>query len=116
MALGEVKRSCSTCKVNPEARKAWGCEQDTEFPQFELPFCLRCNGTNAECEMCHGSARVPIFRCPLALVGSEHYEMVSLFSHYQRGFLPDAGGILDQAPAFLDGVRLLLRCQAMEKR
>jgi hypothetical protein len=53
---------------------------------------------------CHEDAPFPIFtidgedflRCPVQFISQESFEALALFTYYQDGFLPEAGGIFDQ--------------------
>lgn len=54
--------------------------------------------------VCHD---VEYRRCPLFYITPEVREFLSYYGHYREGFLPEAGGVTDQAATFLDAVRFL---------
>lgn len=45
--------------------------------------------------------------CPRRLITAESYRLLSLFPHYQAGFLLEAGGILDQPARFVEAMRCI---------
>ena len=49
---------------------------------------------------CHGSNKVPIFRCPNALVTRRELNVITACFQTEQGVLPDAGGWQDQAATF----------------
>jgi len=54
--------------------------------------------------------------CPGRRITSEISAAHEAFVHYQAGFLPVAGGMLDQSLGFLSAVNLLGTMQAMHER
>ena len=46
-------------------------------------------------------------RCPLRLVSASSWLALRLFRHYERGFLPVAGGLLEQGNAFLQAMEII---------
>jgi len=48
-----------------------------------------------------------IFRCPLTQITAQSYEFIKAYSFYEKGFLPNAGGWLDQSNKFVQGILVL---------
>ena len=44
------------------------------------------------------------FVCPARTIGAFEAEMMFFYRHYKNGFLPVAGGFLDQTRRFLDAM------------
>lgn len=53
-----------------------------------------------------------LYRCPVRIVTEESWQAMRLFRRYQDGFLPVTGGIMDQAPAFIRAVEVLIKEEA----
>lgn len=97
---GSFEQSCNECTRNPEARARWGCDAPLADPVVTLHPCPACGGHDPECEHCSGTNDCPIFRCPHAIVGQQHYELLRDCVRVENGILPDAGGWTDQAACF----------------
>lgn len=48
-----------------------------------------------------------LFQCPRKLVHRESYEWLQLWQHYQQGFLPFEGGLMDQPGLYLAVMSLI---------
>ena len=85
----------------------FGCDGDAD-PGYWV-FCFRCRGDapDRSCTVCEGTGKIRLTECPTRIITAEVDAMHEAFVHYRVGFLPTAGGMLDQTPAFRDGVRLL---------
>ena len=55
-----------------------------------------------QCDACGGRGYVEIQGCPRKSVGWEMTQAINLASYASKGFLPVAGGILDQSAWFVD--------------
>ncbi len=100
--------NCAQCS-DPELRRAWGCDEPTTEPQAELTPCPECNGKDEECPRCDGTNRMPVFRCPNALVTREHIAFVQQVALLESGILPDEGGWVEQAATFTAGFPIVQR-------
>ena len=72
--------------------------------------CPRCDGQHAECELCGGTGKRPIYRCPQAAVGGDTHVLAIMDAYYaldRFGVWPAAGGLYDQSPYWLDCVRII---------
>lgn len=95
------EQDCSRCH-DPELRKRWGCDEATEEPQALIEPCPVCAGKNPSCEHCAGSNRMPVHRCPNALVDDNcRATLRAALMAEQSGVLPDSGGWQDQAATFV---------------
>lgn len=97
---------CRECH-DPEKRKQWGCDAETDDPVVELSPCPFCEGVDTECDHCAGTNYVPIRRCPNRLVTARERGAVMAAAQVELGILPDAGGWLDQAHTFVQAYPLL---------
>lgn len=66
---------------------------------------MSCEGSG--CDQCDQRGWTPITCCPLTLVPGDVWELVTHASDAEAGYLPVAGGTLDQTQSFLDGWRRL---------
>ena len=48
-----------------------------------------------------------MYRCPASQVSRSSAALISAFSGYQNGLLPDPGGLWDQAASFVHGLSIL---------
>ena len=81
-----------------EQRRAWGCEEDSEYPTA-VYVCPACSGLRfsrhsptGECPHCEGIGVVVLRRCPLAIVDQHSTEIVELFGLYKRDVTTVTGG------------------------
>lgn len=63
---------------------------------IECPICA-----GAECEHCRGG-HIHLDQCPTIYMGPEMARCVNAIGYAERGFLPVAGGSLDQSQLFLN--------------
>ena len=89
-------------------KKEYGCIDKAPNPVFEID-CVRCNGSNEECEVCKGSGKEAFYHCPVKIVTKKTVEVIKFYKHYKNGYLPVAGGINDQSITFLKAVDILDR-------
>ena len=116
---GRLEQSCRTCRTSPEARRRWGC--DRPLPRAEATDsleCPRCDAVPARmagCARCGGEGRIPILRCPNAVLASDPGFGLFLDSYdlLQQGILPAPGGAFAQAHQFLEACR---RMHSIESR
>lgn len=99
---------CAVCRVNDEARAAWGCDRDLDEPILIFE-CWNCKGLDEDCATCGGSNRVGLPRCPRAIVDPQAQLAVAMVALLEVGSFPVAGGFLDQAATFVDAAILLGR-------
>ena len=45
--------------------------------------------------------------CPAQMVTGDAWELLNLYQHYTAGFLPFAGGIMNQPSVFADAMRVI---------
>lgn len=109
LQFGRLKQKCdgpNGCKANPEARKAWGCDE----PPIKRPFefaCPYCAG--AGCDACDGTGTLGLSRCPhVELAGAhEEFAVASTFHVVEAGILPSEGGLTDQTAQWVQAFGLL---------
>lgn len=99
--------SCVRCKVDPEARKQWGCDGPVDHVVTTIRPCPFCRGGLPTCSACQGDDAIPIRRCPNALVTMRELEAVHAASQVEFGILPDQGGMQDQSATFVAALPLL---------
>jgi hypothetical protein len=67
-----------------------------------------CSGDNINCAHCSGSGRVPVLRCPWAILEESDTLAVELALLFlEQGVLPEEGALLDQSAVFYDCWRLV---------
>jgi len=59
--------------------------------------------------LCQGSGKEYIYRCPVKLLTPDIANFFKFYSMYKQGYLPVAGGILDQAGMFIQAVEIVDR-------
>ena len=87
MAGALNKFACRKC--TPAMQEAWGC--DTDAPH---PF--------------HVIDGEPITRCPVTILTNDTRRLMGLYVHYTKGFLPAAGGILNQTAYYYQAMEVLV--------
>ena len=104
---------CSRCRLpeNAHLREEWGCDEekpDGVRHQSVLLFeaCDACAGRG--CAACGKSGRVPMKRCPNALLEPGAVDFVEDAQLLELGVLPTAGGVCDQAAQWWLAVRIVL--------
>jgi len=55
-------------------------------------------------------------KCPVQEITDESYEALSLYSFYKNGFLPEAGGVLDQDYRVIQQIRIIDAVLAGERK
>lgn len=83
LAVWSPKYSCAVGRCSGP-----GHTEDAQIPLYDL------NGKS-------------YFRFPFHLVRQEIYGWLHWFNHYRAGYLPVAGGLLDQSQAFLDAMAII---------
>lgn len=63
--------------------------------------CPACNGRDEHCESCRGWGYTLVTTCPQNLMDRDTVEFIQLAELYEKGLPPVAGGVLDQAAAFV---------------
>ena len=48
-------------------------------------------------------------RCPLSIVSQEIYQYISAYRRYEKGYLPNSGGWMDQSAKFNDIIDIIER-------
>jgi hypothetical protein len=92
VAMNHAKFDCNNCP--------WGrhCDSDYQWPGSVGPF----DYDKWEVK------GVGYFRtCLLPMVTRKSSEMIRAHTHYEKGFLPRAGGILDQPALFGEAMRVI---------
>jgi hypothetical protein len=57
-----------------------------------------------------------IHRCPVRHLTADVARLLKLYGHYRNGFLPVAGGVLDQTPQFLEAMAVIAQQVAEQER
>ncbi len=77
------------CQKCTEQRKiSRGCKEEAPAPVFEM------DGEK-------------YYRCPLKLIRKETLEYVRFHRFFQMGYLPNAGGLLEQPAKFLNAIEVI---------
>jgi hypothetical protein len=86
----------------------YGCDGDAD-PGYAIDCwaCLGKPGRTYGCEACGETGEIWLRECPARRMGPDVIATLRAYSHYVTGFLPEPGGMLDQAATFLDAVDLL---------
>ena len=79
----ELELDCQKC--SEKKKRAWGCEEETKEPFLTID-------------------KEEIRRCPLKLITVQSMDYIRFYGYYKEGYLPNAGGILEQPAKFLDTV------------
>ena len=77
--------------------------------------CQRCTDNLKEARGCIKKLSVPVFnldgddyfRCPLKIITKQTGEYVRFYNFFRDGYLPNAGGIMDQPGKFLDAMSII---------
>ena len=69
-----------------------GCEEDAKLPVWKD----NVNGIVT-----------PMYRCPYAMLSNRTLVMMRFYHFYEKGFLPNEGGILNQANTFVSAMMIL---------
>ena len=103
--------TCDVCTWDQPSRQSWGCDEEIDEGVAEVEGCYRCNGGNPECEVCEGSDRWVIKRCPNSVIDPKAAEVCRHVSFLiaQISILPVAGGLRDQSALFMDGLNYTLK-------
>lgn len=98
LAAQRLPQKCSTCRVNEDFRKGWGCDAPTEHVQASIP-CPSCGGAGP-CAHCGGGGKLHFYECPNVILGRdpEAVTIINQFLSYFQpfGIMPAAGGWMDQ--------------------
>jgi len=65
-----------------------GCEKEAEFGGFEFE-------------------RKVLKRCPVKLITRQSTNYIRYYNFFEKGFLPNGGGLLDQPAKFLDAMNYM---------
>lgn len=108
--------------VGEEKRRLWGCDGEAPAPLGFME-CPTCRGLAHGCPDCQGAGRQPVLRCPWAVAVPASQPALGLaIEAAEHGSWPVSGGVLAQAAAFVDAVRVVrqelakVRQEAMETR
>lgn len=85
-----------TCRNDPEIRRQWGCDGDSEDdPEWGAGSSYNLGGYITR-------------RCPLALMNApQPRAVIKAHSLYQRGFMPEEGGWKKQTNLYLECMTLV---------
>jgi hypothetical protein len=64
-------------------------------------------GPAEKCGRCDGTGEVKITGCPRRIVPAEAWAVLELADLWDKGLPPAAGGVLDQAAAFVEAARFV---------
>jgi hypothetical protein len=97
------KLECRKCRYYPpEQRVELGCFSALSPSPYEFKGCYICDGANPKCEVCGGSNRWSLDRCPGSQVDRDAMLALQAASFsLEHGVLPSPGGIHDQTMDFL---------------
>jgi hypothetical protein len=103
LAFDAFVQKCEVCRIDATARREWGCDGDSVRP-VGLIRCWACYGSGCgECDR----GRRPIYRCPRASVSRFAVDALRLLALYEQGAFPAAGGLMDQAAAYVEAMQCL---------
>jgi len=90
--------NCAECR-KAKLDGARHCREKSPFPMYEI------NGEK-------------FYTCPVGHITRESYEALALYSVYKDGFLPEAGGIMDQDNRIMEQMRIIARAvhEAQKKK
>ncbi len=92
------QQDCQQCH-DPQKRKP-GCDEAAAEPIDHIEPCPFCRGDRDDCDHCHGTNKVPFYRCPYKLATRRELDCVMACVQIEHGLLPDPGGWQDQAATF----------------
>ena len=95
-----------TCPDNEELRRLWGCDAETDDPQYSaVCYC----DNRATCSVCEGTGEIVYRRCPLVILQQAQVGLVlSLYCDTKEQLpLIDEGPLLDQSATWLEAKRFL---------
>lgn len=96
---------CPPCPTEPKLRRIYGCDGRS------IRVVCSCGGGHGRsCGVCE-DGWLTVTRCP-ASVPEEVWAVHEAYAHYRSGFLPVAGGVMDQSMGFMAAVRMLDRLYA----
>lgn len=104
IAFDAFVQRCEICKVDPVARSEWGCDAERKQPVSVIR-CWWCFGVG--CSECNSTGKRPIYRCPRASVSRFAVDALRLLALYEQGAFPAAGGLMDQAAAYVEAMQCL---------
>jgi len=89
------KRDCPGACRNPKVAKRWGCKPGTKS---KFPFTVDTDDGKKE----------TVYRCPYAILRkTDVWQVIYYFRQYRQGFLPAAGGVLDQPMKLMQALDFL---------
>lgn len=115
-ALHADELECRKCQhYDAGVREMMGCEGDTSEPIATMQGCYQCAGGDPSCEVCHGTDRWPLHRCPGADLDDGAATAVVLASYaLDLHAWPVDGGIRSQTPQFLEVVGIVAEQRALK--
>jgi len=102
---GKTRANCGpACRRGSELRADWGCDAPAARSVARVT-CATCDGNG--CEKCKETGSVLLYRCPTSHNTREIAAAFEAMGWSERGVLPVAGGLLDQAASFVAFCRLV---------
>lgn len=83
-----------------ECRSANGCDGPLPEAVYDIT-CVRCDGLYDDCDLCDGSGRNKVYRCPGSHQSRDVSRAMRAYGWMQRGVMPAPGSYSDQSPSFL---------------
>ncbi len=77
-----------------------GCDSPIEDALYDIT-CVRCDGLYEDCDLCDGTGRNSVYRCPGSHQTRDVSRAMRAYGWMQRGVLPALGSYSDQSPSFL---------------
>lgn len=105
--MGEIAAACPRCRLAPELRAQWGCDEPSTIGAYWFMRCPRCDGFDQACELCRGGGRAGMDRCPPSMVTRDAGRVMDVYAAYKNGVLPDPGGWYQQTALFGRVIRVV---------
>jgi hypothetical protein len=105
--------TCDRCsKVQQKSR---GCKRNVNRkkhkPVWEIEECIVCQGKKKRCKHCHGNNRIPVYRCPNALVRDPKISRLlpAFLRYWKQGEYPDGKPYLQQSMVLVNALSVFVR-------
>lgn len=103
--FGDTRAKCGpACRRASELRAEWGCDAPAARPVARVT-CAACDGSG--CDECEQTGEVKLYRCPTSHNTRDVAAMFEALAWTEKGVLPVAGGLVDQAAGFVAFCRVV---------
>jgi hypothetical protein len=94
------------CSCDKELKKKRGCKRNKRETVTEIA--CYCDGMNGECEICRGSGKFGIKRCPVKLIDNKINFLLPFFYHWRNtNEYPDKQGLSLQPTKMIDAFNIM---------